>query len=125
MPLYFDVHDLPPLFSAVEFKRRNAESGETVTLQTFVLTRTTPHRTHDNRDSAVMNWRSDCLDCGSPYTFTSGLSSGAFYRRCKKCRRGKQTSGWPSGPRIRHVLLRADSNEIDPEPDEIDPLSLF
>lgn len=116
MPLYFDPSDLPPMFSAVEFKRRNAESGEVETLQTFMLIRSAAHTTKAGRDSAVMTWRSDCLECGKPFTFTSGCTSGAFYRRCSQCRRGKQPSGWPSGPRIRHVLLRHD---------DIDPQSLF
>lgn len=115
MPLYFEPADMPEPMSIVAFVRRD-EAGELQRLQSFTLLRHEPYTTDDGRRSAIMTWRSDCMDCGQGFNFTSGLTTGAFYRRCKKCRRGKQPTGWPKGPRIRHVLERYD---------DVNPASLF
>ena len=115
MPLYFDVNDMPDPMSLVIFKRRD-EDGEVKRLQTFTLLRHEPYTTEQGDRSAIMTWRSDCMECGEAFNFTSGRTTGAFYRRCKKCRRGKQPTGWPKGPRIHHVLERYEA---------IDPASLF
>lgn len=116
MPVYFDANDLPPPMSLIVFTLRNTETNERRELQRFTLLRHRPHTTGEGKPSAVMMWQTHCMDCGAGFSFTSGLSSGAFYRRCKKCRRGKQPSGWSKGPRIKHTLERYE---------EIDPASLF
>jgi hypothetical protein len=102
---------MPEPFSVVIFKRRNEQTHQIDTLQAFTLLRVEPHRTKTGEESAVMTWQTRCMDCGKSFTFTSGLSTGNFYRRDKGCRKGKQPGGWPTGPRIRHILERY----IDPE----------
>lgn len=125
MPIYFEPESLPADGSIVVFSRRD-ESGVMAELQRFTLLRIEPHTNKDGEASGVMNWRSDCMDCGAGYTFTTGLATDSFYRRCKKCRRGKRFTGWPKGPRIQHTLLAEGEPVPAVEPErELDPWSLL
>ena len=113
MPIYFNPADMPEPLSTVTFTRRDCE-GLADAPQRFTLLRWREHTTRTGTASAIMTWHTECLACDKSFTFTTGLSTGSFYRRCMKCRKGKQPTGWPSGPRIKHTLER-----------NIDPASLF
>lgn len=108
--VYFDPANLPPLGSRVRFTRWNAQTHREEEQQMFYLAAARRHTTKKGADSAVLHWDTDCEDCGEQFTFTSGLSTGAMYRRCPSCRPLlKREGGWPTGPRMKHTLL-------DPEP---------
>lgn len=119
MPIYFEPESLPADGSIVVFSRRD-ESGVMTELQRFTLLRIDPHTTKDGEASGIMSWQSNCMDCGASYQFTTGLATDSFYRRCKKCRRGKRFTGWPKGPRIKHTLLADASATVEPEAVEVD-----
>lgn len=121
MPIYFEVESLPERGSIVVFSRSDEMTGEAAELQRFTLLRIDPHTTKDGEASGIMSWQSNCMDCGASYRFTTGLATDSFYRRCKKCRRGKRFTGWPpKGPRIKHTLLANASATVEPEPVEVD-----
>ena len=120
MPIYFEVESLPERGSIVVFSRRDEMTGEAAELQRFTLMRIDPHTTKDGEASGIMSWQSNCMDCGASYQFTTGLATDSFYRRCKKCRRGKRFTGWPKGPRIKHTLLADASATVAPEAVEVD-----
>lgn len=126
MPIYFDVQSLPDNGSIVAFSRRDETTRVMEELQRFTLLRVEPTTNRYGEASGVMNWQSACMDCGTEYRFTTGLSTGSFYRRCKKCRKGRAFTGWPKGPRIQHTLLAEGAPVPAAEPErEIDPWSLL
>jgi hypothetical protein len=108
--VYFDRDNLPPLGSRVQFTRWNPQTHRDEEQQMFYLASARQHVTKKGVESAVLYWDTDCEECGEQFTFSSGLSTGAMYRRCPPCRPLlKREGGWPTGPRMKHVLL-------DPEP---------
>lgn len=108
--LYFDPNNLPPLGSRVQFMRWNSQTHRDEEQQMFYLAAARRHVTKKGADSAVLHWDTDCEECGEQFTFTGGLTTGAMYRRCVCCRAlFKRQEGWPTGPRMKHILL-------DPEP---------
>lgn len=115
MPIYFEVEDLPASGSIVVFSRRDEMTRIMEEIQRFALLRIEPTKNRYGEASGVMNWQSDCMECGASYQFTTGLSTGSFYRRCKKCRKGRGFTGWPKGPRIQHTLLTDASATVAPE----------
>ena len=120
MPIYFDVESLPVNGSIVAFSRRDETTRIMEELQRFTLLRIEPTKNRYGEASGVMNWQSNCMDCSASYQFTTGLSTGSFYRRCKKCRKGRGFTGWPKGPRIKHTLLADASATVAPEAVEVD-----
>lgn len=120
MPIYFEVESPPERGTIVVFSRRDEMTGEAAELQRFTLLRIDPHTTKDGEASGIMSWQSNCMDCGTSYQFTTGLATDSFYRRCKKCRRGKRFTGWPKGPRIKHTLLADAAAEVPREAVEVD-----
>ena len=126
MPIYFDVQSPPASGSIVVFSRRDEATRAREELQRFTLLRIEPTTNRYGEASGVMNWQSACMECGAGYRFTTGLSTGSFYRRCKKCRKGRAITGWPQGPRIQHTLLTEGAPVPSAEPGrEIDPWSLL
>lgn len=126
MPIYFEIESLPADGSIVAFSRRDEATRAMMELQRFTLLRIEPTTNRYGEASGVMSWRSECMECGKSYDFTTGLSTGSFYRRCKKCRRGKRFTGWPKGPRIQHTLLAEDGPVPAAEPERgLDPWSLL
>mgnify|MGYP003493858919 FL=1 len=126
MPIYFEADSLPDNGSIVVFSRRDETTRVMAELQRFTLLRVDPTTNRYGEASGVMNWRSDCMDCGKSYDFTTGLSTGSFYRRCKKCRKGRGFTGWPKGPRIQHTLMAEGGTVPAVEPErELDPWSLL
>ena len=120
MPLYFDLESLPESGSVVAFSRRDETTRQAHELQRFTLLRVEPTTNRYGEASGVMNWQSACMECGAGYRFTTGLSTGSFYRRCKRCRKGRAFAGWPKGPRIKHALLADAGAAVAPAEPERD-----
>jgi hypothetical protein len=128
MPVYFEADAAPAVGSIVTFSRRAEDTAIVAELQRFHLLNVEPYETKVGETSAILTWRSACTECEASYSFTAGLDTGAFYRRCKKCRRGKKFAGWPKGPRIRHALIEATADSaptVTGEDSAHDPLTRF
>lgn len=107
--VYFDRDNLPPLGSRIQFTRWNPQTHRDEEQQVFYLAAARQHVTKKGVESAVLHWDTDCEECGEQFTFTSGLSTGAMYRRCPPCRAAFQREpGWPTGPRMKHTLLEPE-----------------
>lgn len=122
MAIQFKADELPKPGIIVSLQREGEE------LQRFHLARAKPHTNKDGTASAVLKWISDCNDCGERYSFRCGISTRAFTRRCDACRKANPfiATGFPKGPRMRHVLLDPERPLAAIEADkDIDPDSLF
>ena len=119
-PVIYYRGETPEPGCVVVLDRKN-EAGEREVVQRFILLdyRDTPHKT-DCGLAYRFDWGTRCTECGEPFECTTNNYTKNLPRRCKPCRKAApyDPRGWQGKPRNRFV-------RIDPEPEEIDPESLF
>lgn len=63
------------------------KAGESFTIDGKVLVcdGSRPHKTRDDRDIVLIDWRSDCGQCGAEYKFSTTLDTQRRRKRCEAC----------------------------------------
>jgi hypothetical protein len=74
--------------------------------QRYVMLEAWLHRNSKGELSVVLKWRSECPECGRPFTITSGLTTKNLTRRCSKHRK----LGKPVAIKPRSLAARRTAN---------------